>query len=315
MRKLCVLTLAAALLLAGCTRRNRLDASGVEVDWLEQTVGIETISSMPTAPAEERPEAAPTVQTEETEPSAAAAQTEPDAASEPETTEPESGKVEQSRAAGMRQTILTLSDGRKVSCWLYIPEKTYAASGLIVYLHGGSGKGEDLNLITQAEGFPQYLQSGLLGDVSSYVLIPQLPKEQKGWSDFDGTLMDMIQTVVQEYGVDASNISLTGHSMGGTGTWSIAAAHPGFFARIAPLSGSIRNSSQNVQALKDTPVYAFVGMEDTIVKPESTAIFVQALKEAGGDARLVELAGADHFAVPGEAYLGDYGLLSWLEGK
>ena len=315
MRKLCALTLAAALLLAGCARRNRLDASGVEVDWLEQTVGIETISSMPTAPAETRPEAAPTVQTEETEPSAAAAQTEPEAASEPETTGPESGKVEQPRAAGMRQTTLTLSDGRMVSCWLHIPEKTQAAPGLIVYLHGGSGKGADLNLITQADGFPQYLQSGLLGDVSSYVLIPQLPKEQKGWPDFDGTLMDMIQAVVQEYGVDASNISLTGHSMGGTGTWSIAAAHPGFFARIAPLSGSIHNSPQNVQALKDTPVYAFVGTEDTIVKPESTAIFVQALKEAGGDARLVELAGADHFDVPGEAYLGDYGLLSWLEGK
>lgn len=67
MRKLCVLPLAAALLLAGCARQNRLDASGVEVDWLEQTVGIETISSMPTAPAETRPETVTTMQTERTE--------------------------------------------------------------------------------------------------------------------------------------------------------------------------------------------------------------------------------------------------------
>ena len=218
------------------------------------------------------------------------------------------------RTTGMQKTTLTLSGGRDVNCLLYIPAAPGAAPGLIVYLHGGSGKGDDLDLITQAGGFPQYLQSGQLGPLSSYVLIPQLPKDLKGWSDMDGTLMEMIGTLVRDYGLDASNISLTGHSMGGTGTWSIAAAHPGYFARIAPLSGSIRNTPENVQALKNTPVFAFVGSEDTIVKPESSQEFVEALVSAGGDAKITELDGADHFAVPGLAYLGSYGLVEWLQG-
>ena len=87
----------------------------------------------------------------------------------------------------------------------------------MVYLRGGSGKGSDLNLITQEDGSPQYLQSGSLGALSCYVLIPQLPLAYKGWTDMDETLMSMIQVLVREYDIDTANISLTGHSMGGTG--------------------------------------------------------------------------------------------------
>ena len=130
----------------------------------------------------------------------------------------------------------------------------------------------------------------------------------------DTTLMDMIQVVSNSCGINAADISLTGHSMGGTGAWSLAAAHPGFFARVAPLSGSIRYTRENVLALKDTPVYAFVGTADTIVAPKSSIAFVEALAAAGGNARIVEIEGADHFDVPGSAYLGDYGLIEWLQG-
>ena len=265
---------------------------------------------MPPVSETEVPQTESTAQTQLTEPEATAPsatfpEPEPTEATQPSVPEP---------ATGLQQVTLTLSHGRTADCWLYVPEAPGANPGLIVYLHGGSGKGDDLNLITEAGGFPQYLQSGQLGALSSYVLIPQLPQSLKGWSDMDNGLMDMIRTVVRTYGIDTANISLTGHSMGGTGVWSIAAAHPGFFARIAPLSGSIRNTPENVQALKDTPVYAFVGTEDTIVKPESSIAFVDALTAAGGTAQIAEIEGADHFAVPECAYLGDYGLVEWLEG-
>ncbi len=50
------------------------------------------------------------------------------------------------------------------------------------------------------------------------------------------------------------------------------------------------------------------------MKPESSIVFVDALTAAGGTARITEIEGADHFAVPERAYLGDYGLLEWLQG-
>lgn len=352
MRKIQIIMLILMLVLSGCAKGNRLDASGVEAAWLENAVTTEAPPPMPTAPAETEPSPTePAVPTEETQETREPFQTEPvirqnESVPQVSAQNPTEAKTEESESqwiqmptvkqktaepaaepvpakaakaekqtVGMQKTTLTLSGGETANCWLYIPETPGAAPGLIVYLHGGSGKGDDLDLITQAGGFPQYLQSGQLGSLSSYVLIPQLPKDLRGWSDMDGTLMDMIGVIILEYGIDASNISLTGHSMGGTGTWSIAAAHPGYFSRIAPLSGSIRNTQENVQALKNTPVSAFVGTEDTIVDPESSREFVEALCEAGGDAQITEIDGADHFAVPELAYLGAYGLVAWLQGR
>jgi len=319
MRKLQIFLFILLLILSGCSRQERLDSSGVAVDWLEHTVPTEAPPTIPTAPAETKPVPEPT-QPETTVQTTAPAQ---ERQEEPQTQQAENDsepvKSEQDAAeqqtTGMQKITLELSGGASVNCWLYVPEEYSAAPGLIVYLHGGSGKGSDLDLITDAGGFPQYLRSGALGDLSSYVLIPQLPKNLKGWSDMDDTLMEMIRTVVRDYGIDTSNISLTGNSMGGTGAWSIAAAHPDYFARVAPLSGSIRNTRENVQALLNTPVYAFVGEDDTIVDPEASIAFVNALTEAGGDAAIVEIEGADHFSVPEKAYLGRYGLIAWLQGK
>ena len=61
--------------------------------------------------------------------------------------------------------------------WLYTPENPAENMPLIVYLHGASGRGEDLNLVVADEDFPKYLKTGELGDVRAYVLIPQLPAE------------------------------------------------------------------------------------------------------------------------------------------
>ena len=200
--------------------------------------------------------------------------------------------------------------------WLYTPSDPAEQMPLIVYLHGGSGKGSDLNLITSMDGFPQYLQTGALGDVSAYVLIPQLPSAQKGWAEADDSLYRLIQTTVSELDIDTGNISLTGHSMGGTGTWNLAAKYPALFARIAPLSGSAKGTADTVESLHNTSIWAFVGSADTIVPPDSSAEMVAELEEAGGAARITVLDGADHFAVPALTYLDEgIDLIGWLIGE
>lgn len=200
--------------------------------------------------------------------------------------------------------------------WLYTPSAPKAGMPLIVYLHGGSGKGDDLNQITAVDGLPQYLQSGILGDVRAYVLIPQLPSDQKGWAGVHDSLYSLILSIVSEYSIDMGNISLTGHSMGGTGTWSFGAAYSTLFARIAPLSGSVRNAAGTALALRNTPVWAFVGSEDTIVPPETSLETVKQMAELGADARIMVLDGADHFTVPSRVYLdGTVNLIAWLIGE
>ena len=197
--------------------------------------------------------------------------------------------------------------------WLYTPSDPTENMPLIVYLHGGSGKGDDLNLITAVDGFPQYLQSGQLGDVRAYVVIPQLPSTQKGWVNAAESISELIDHTVSTYKINRNNISLTGHSMGGTGTWNLACTYPSLFARIAPLSGSIRNTPDIIDNLKNIPVRAFVGSADTIVPPDSSKEVIAALKAAGGSAEITVFDGADHFSVPSLAFLDtNIDLIGWL---
>ena len=199
--------------------------------------------------------------------------------------------------------------------WLYTPSDPTENMPLIVYLHGGSGKGDDLNLITDVDGFPQYLQSGQLGDVRAYVVIPQLPSTQKGWVNAAESISELIDHTVSTYKINRNNISLTGHSMGGTGTWNLACTYPSWCARIAPLTGSIRNTPDIIDNLKNIPVRTFVGSADTIVPPDSSKEVIAALKAAGGSAEITVFDGADHFSVPSLTFLDtNIELIGWLIG-
>lgn len=204
-------------------------------------------------------------------------------------------------------------DETDLNYYLYTPENSAEGMPLIVYLHGGSGKGRSLSLLTDVDGFPQYLQQGLIAP-HAYVLLPQLPESQRGWEQVGEKLVTLIQKTVKAYSLDEKNISLTGHSMGGSGTWSLALSYPQLFARIAPLSGALR--TQDVTALQNMAVWAFVGAEDTIVPPASSQNAVATLALLGADAQITTFAGADHFDVPALTYLDDsIGLLPWLTGE
>jgi len=55
------------------------------------------------------------------------------------------------------------------------------------------------------------------------------------WGRLDA--MEVLELVEQRFGTDPARTYLTGHSMGGHGTWSVGATHPGRFAAIAPSAG------------------------------------------------------------------------------
>ena len=205
---------------------------------------------------------------------------------------------------------MTQQTYNNLNYWLYTPENPTENMPLIVYLHGGSGKGEDLNLITDVEGFPQFVKEGKIS-CQAYMIFPQCPSTQKGWNTMANGVADLILYTCQTYKLDSSKVSLTGHSMGGTGTWSIALAKPDLFYKIAPTSGSVKMTDDNLEALSQIPVWAVVGSADTIVDPQSSIDMITALQDIGGVATITILDGVDHFGVPAIAYL-DTELVQWL---
>ena len=200
--------------------------------------------------------------------------------------------------------------------WLYTPTEPTEEMPLVVYLHGRSGMGDDPNVLIKTDGFPQYLRDGRLGDVRAYVAIPQLPSDRDGWMREDDAILSLIEELVRKCGIDRENVALTGHSMGGAGTWAIAGVHPAAFARIAPISGGVRDIEEAAVRLKNIPIRAFVGELDRVVPPESSVELVERIRELGGDAEVTVLEGTDHRGTLCEAYLGeDFRLIDWLIGQ
>ena len=143
--------------------------------------------------------------------------------------------------------------------------------------------------------------------------MPQLPSAQKSWESIAGSIRELIDYMAEAYTINRNNVSLTGHSMGGTGVWHLACMYPALFSRIAPLSGSIRSTPEAIDQLKAIPIRTFVGSADSIVVPESSEEMIAALKAAGGNAEITIFDGADHFSVPRLAYLDtNVGLVDWL---
>ncbi len=207
------------------------------------------------------------------------------------------------------------SNGDTIGYWLFTPRNANENMPMIVYLHGSHGQGDDLSTVLQDE-FVQMVSGGDFDNTPAYIIIPQLPSKYKSWRNINSELIDMIDNTANTYHIDKSNISLTGYSMGGTGAVNLAADYPGYFSRIAFLSGSTRNVAETASRLSGTPIRAFVGSEDVIVKPESAVALIGAIKQNGGDAEVTVFDGADHIAVPSLVFADKgAGLINWLIGE
>ncbi len=214
---------------------------------------------------------------------------------------------------GTSASSLTEGSFEGLGYLLYTPEHAAENLPLLVYLHGGHGKGSDLSVLLDTDGFPKYLADGDFGEIPAYVLIPQLPASERGWLSASDTVMALIESICEEKAIDRSRIALTGHSMGGTGTWDLALAYPDIFSRIAPMSGSVKTTSDTLKTLKTMPIWAFVGADDVVVKPESTEMFIESVSRQNPDARVTVFENTDHVGVLQRAWLENgTELLNWL---
>src|SRR5262245_8988293 len=98
---------------------------------------------------------------------------------------------------------------------LFLPQdygKQVKSWPLILYLHGGSRRGEDIEMV-RAFGLPQIVEKD--PSFPFIVVSPQCPQGEI-WTDAD-TLINLLDEVMNKHAVDRERVYLTGHSMGGRG--------------------------------------------------------------------------------------------------
>lgn len=128
-------------------------------------------------------------------------------------------------------------------------------------------------------------------------VIPQSEKRTWGAASDDGKrAVAILDEVIKEYKVDENRQYLTGLSMGGFGTWSIAAEYPDRWAAIVPICGGVQPKAveETAKKIKSIPCWCFHGGADPTVKVERSKEMIEALKNAGGEPKYTEYPGVGH---------------------
>jgi len=112
--------------------------------------------------------------------------------------------------------------------------------------------------------------------------------------------MNVLAMVHQQFNVDPKRIYLTGHSMGGAGTFYLAAKHADIWSAVAPVAPAAFMMNQDraaiLKQIRDgtVPLLIVQGDADTVVPPANTRMCADTAKELHMDVKYVELPGIDH---------------------
>lgn len=161
---------------------------------------------------------------------------------------------------------------------VYLLSNEGAKGGLLVALHGGGAGAGDAGQAASAFG-------GAAAALKLVLLAPEvLERTERGWTDPPATerfVLEVIEAARRTFRVDPDRVYLTGHSMGGYGTWTLGAIHADTFGGLAafagapsctrlapdaPLSGVEEGILPN---LRNLPLFVYQSLDDRNVPPES----------------------------------------------
>lgn len=157
---------------------------------------------------------------------------------------------------------------------------------LMLFLHGAGERGHDLEKV-KIHGPPKLIAAGKT--FPFIVVSPQCP-EGKWWEPYE--LVALLDEIESKYKVDPDRIYVTGLSMGGFGSWALAARIPNRLAAIAPICGG--GEIFSARRIAKLPVWAFHGGKDAAVPVELSQAMVDAIKKQGGNPKLTIYPDAGH---------------------
>lgn len=182
---------------------------------------------------------------------------------------------------------------------LFVP-KNYKADGqkwpLMLFLHGlGECSNDDLNLV-KIHG-PAKIVDGR-PDFPFVVVSPQCPPPNRAMKDVPAAwkpeeLIQLVDHAIGTLNVDPERVYVTGLSMGGYGTWRLAATYPDRFAAAVPICGG-GDPATMAKPLSKVPIWAFHGEKDTAVPVKKSQDMVDAVRREHGDVQLTVYPDVEH---------------------
>jgi predicted peptidase len=276
--QLCAIVLLISTLFCGCYAESQTPTAPETIHETTQPA---------TLPTTEEPQLATTAPTEATEPD-----------------------LSLDVAPGMHQ-LRFVDEGTQeyMDYCLNIPNNPERGMPLIIFLHGAVEVGH-------VELLHDYGIVGVTKEIygDDYPFLLLLPcTHARSWTaqPVHETLIALIDSICNEYEVDRQRIIITGHSLGSIGTWKMISTYGDYFSAAVPVSCGIDEAIDYDQCAK-VAIHAFcgtIGGDEQNFRPAMTRI-VDRITEAGGNAKLTVIDGADHEAMVTAAYTKE--LFDWL---
>jgi len=185
-------------------------------------------------------------------------------------------------------------------------------SPVMLFLHGAGERGQD-NLAQIRTGIgPAILRQ--VDTLPFIVVLPQCP-QNRWWteSEMQDLALKALNQSIEEFNGDTDRLYLTGLSMGGYGSWLMAATNPTMFSAVAVVCGGVRpppglnipNQPELFTSTEDPysvvaskvaklPLWVFHGDADPAVPVSESQKMVKALKALGANVRYNEYPGVGH---------------------
>ena len=189
-------------------------------------------------------------------------------------------------ARGFHRLEFALGENASLGCSLWMPPlENGNAVPLVLALHYGGEVTEHLSM--------EFLQSLVvpgLKKLGAVIVAPDCPGD--GWTDeaSERAVLAMLDYAIRNWPIDRRRIVVTGYSLGGIGTWFLAAHHPEIFSAAVPIAG--RPVADGKLRM---PVYAIHGRRDEVIDLEPTRQAIDILRAEGVNAQLIIIKGATHY--------------------
>ncbi|MCE9527714.1 MAG: prolyl oligopeptidase family serine peptidase, partial [Planctomycetales bacterium] len=214
--------------------------------------------------------------------------------------------------AGFVRREHVAADGSKHGFIVFIPYQYDPAkrSPMILFLHGGGERGDN-NVEQVLVGLAPAIMKNR-GKFPFVTVFPQCERE-KNWKA-GGTPADlalaMLKQTQAEFKTDPNRVYMTGLSMGGQGSWTIAAQHPHLFAAIVPMCAAPDLELAAKIANARIPSWNFCGEKDAPATLQANREMAAALKKIGAPHQYTEIPDAGHNCW--DAAYGNPALFAWM---
>ncbi len=181
-------------------------------------------------------------------------------------------------------------------------------ASLVIYLHGGTSKGNDNEAQMQEPGVSDISTWLSENNRKAIMIVPQCPSNLSWLGTMQEAIVSLLQTYIDRGAADAAKVYILGGSMGGTGTWNILSNHPGFFAAAMPVAGN--PTGLNAEAVSQTPLFTVMGTADKIMQISNVQTFLDDMDSYDAEYKFNIEEGWTHEDVCTKSYTTER--LNWL---